>query len=118
MKNTIISCVVAVLCVVALCVTYASCTPKAEDVSTVSGAYADYLSEEEAAEYIGVSTELMQMMRTKLGYFKGAYMNYMYIEDGKQVESIVYNREALNEAVDKLNKEVGALNFKFLQEQK
>jgi aspartate ammonia-lyase len=117
MKNTIISCVVAVLCVIALCVTYASCTPGSAD-SAVSGAYADYLSEEEAAEYIGVSTEIMQMMRTKLGYFKGAYMNYMYLEDGKQVESIVYNRDALNEAVDKLNKEVGALNFKFLQEQK
>lgn len=117
MKNTIISCIVAVLCVVALCVTYASCTPKTEDTA-VAGAYADYLSEEEAAEYIGVPAEIMEMMRVKLGYFKGAYMNYIYLEDGKQIESIVYNREALNEAVEKLNKEVGALSFKFLQEQK
>ena len=118
MKNTIISCIVAVVCVVALCVTYASCTPKAENTAAVAGAYADYLSEEEAAEYIGVSAEIMEMMRIKLGYFKGAYMQYIYLEDGKQVESIVYNREALNEAVEKLSKEVGALSFKFLQEQK
>lgn len=118
MKNTIISCVVAILCVVALCITYAACTPKADDTSAVAAAYADYLSEEEAAEYIGVSAEIMQMMRVKLGYFKGAYMNYIYLEDGKQVESVVYNKEALNEAVEKLSKEVGALSFKFLQEQK
>lgn len=118
MKNTIISCVVAILCVVALCITYAACTPKADDTSAVAVAYADYLSEEEAAEYIGVSAEIMQMMRVKLGYFKGAYMNYIYLEDGKQVESVVYNKEALNEAVEKLSKEVGALSFKFLQEQK
>lgn len=117
MKNTIISCIVAILCVVALCVTYATCTPSA-DTASVSSGYADYLTEEEAAKYIGVPTEIMVMMREKLGYFKGAYMNYMYIDDGKQVQTIVYNRDALNEAVDKLSEETGALNFKFLQENK
>ena len=121
MKNTIISSVVAILCVIALCVTYAV-TAKNNAVGTQSAAEAansDYMTEAEAAAYIGVPENIMQMMREKLGYFKGAYMNYMYLDaDGKEVKSIVYNKEALNTEVEKLSKETGALSFKFLQEQK
>ncbi|MBQ5592773.1 MAG: hypothetical protein IIU80_07485 [Clostridia bacterium] len=113
MKNTIISCIVAILCVVALCVTYASCTPATEADTAV----ADYLTEAEAADYIGVTDEVMVMMRSKLGLFKGAYMTYMYLDaNGKEVTDIVYKKEALNEALDKIMEEHGAYNFKFLQE--
>ena len=76
MKNTIISCIVAILCVVALCATYAVCTPDTQTNVTV----AEYLTEEEAAEYIGVTGEIMTMMRSKLGFFKGAYMTYIYLD--------------------------------------
>ncbi|MBP3446832.1 MAG: hypothetical protein IJN78_08925 [Clostridia bacterium] len=113
MKNTIISCIVAILCVVALCVTYASCTPDTKADTAV----ADYLTEAEAADYIGVTDEVMVMMREKLGLFKGAYMAYMYLDaNGKEVTDIVYKKDALNEAVDKIMDEHGAYNFKFLQE--
>ena len=113
MKNTIISCIVAILCVVAVCVTYASCTPATQAEATV----ADYLTEAEAADYIGVTDDVMVMMRSKLGLFKGAYMVYIYLDDsGKEVTDIVYNKEALNEALDKIMSEHGAYDFKFLQE--
>lgn len=113
MKNTIISCIVAILCVVALCVTYATCTPDTKAETVV----ADYLTEAEAADYIGVTDDVMVMMREKLGLFKGAYMLYMYKDaSGKEVTDIVYKKDALNEAVDKMMEEHGAYNFKFLQE--
>lgn len=113
MKNTIISCIVAILCVVAVCVTYAACTPDTQAEVTVT----DYLTEAEAADYIGVTDEVMVMMRSKLGLFKGAYMTYIYLDaSGKEVTDIVYNKDALNEAVEKIMSEHGAYNFKFLQE--
>ncbi len=113
MKNTLISCIVAILCVVALCITYASCTPKTENASDVPA----YLTEEEAADYIGVTDEIMVMMRSKLGFFKGAYMTYIYLDaSGKEVTDIVYKKEALDKAVDEVMKENSALSFKFLQE--
>ncbi len=124
MKNTIISSVVAVICVAALCLTYAfvgrndAAAEPAETIAAVAENN-DYLTEEEAAAYIGVPTDIMQMMREKLGYFKGAYMHYMYLDaEGNEVKSVVYNKDALNDAVAKLSKETGALSFKFLQEQK
>lgn len=123
MKNTIISSVVAVICVAALCLTYALVgrNGSAEPADTVAAVAenTDYLTEEEAAAYIGVPADIMQMMREKLGYFKGAYMYYMYLDaEGNEVKSVVYNKDALNDAVAKLSEETGALSFKFLQEQK
>ncbi len=114
MKNTIVSSIVAILCVVALCVTYAVCTPKSESASVV----ADYMTEAEAAEYIGVTDEVMLMVREKLGLFKGAYMSYTYTDtNGKEVTDIVYNKEALDEVVQKMMDDHGALNFKYIQNQ-
>lgn len=125
MKNTIISSAVAIICVAALCLTYALVGKNSSDSVTPDNASAsiavndDYLTEEEAASYIGVPTDIMQMMREKLGYFKGAYMSYMYLDaEGNEVKSVVYNKDALNDAVAKLSEETGALSFKFLQEQK
>ena len=41
----------------------------------------------------------------------------MYLDaNGKEVTDIVYKKDALNEAVDKIMDEHGAYNFKFLQE--
>lgn len=114
MKNTIISSVVAILCVVALCVTYAVCTPATQNEKV----FDDYLTEEEAADYIGVTDEVMVMMRSKLGVFKGAFMTYIYTDaNGNEVTDIVYNKEALDKAVEKATAEYGAFNFKYLQEQ-
>lgn len=129
--NTIVSSVVAVLCVAALCITYALSgkapveTADDKDVTASPAAVSaaatndEYMTEAEAAAYIGVPTDIMQLMREKFSYFKGAYMNYMYTDSqGKEVKTVVYNKAALNEAVAKLSKDVGALNFKYVQESK
>ncbi len=112
MKNTIISSVVAIICVVALCLTYAFCTPKNETTEVIP----DYMTEAEAADYIGVSDEVMLMIREKLGLFKGAFMTYTYTDkSGKEVTDIVYNKDALDKAVEKMMNEQGGLNFKYVQ---
>lgn len=133
--NTIVSSVVAVVCAAALCVTYATvgkkaaapeATTAADQAVTVSpeavaaaANSGEYMTEAEAAAFIGVPEDVMVLMRDKLGYFKGAYMTYIYLDaNNKEVKSIVYNKAALNSEVAKLTKETGALSFKFLQESK
>ncbi len=113
MKNTIISSVVAILCVVALCLTYALCTPKNETAKVTPA----YMTEAEAADYIGVSDEVILMLREKLGLLKGAYIIYTYTDtNGKEVTDIVYKKDALDKAVDKIMAEHEGLDFKYVQE--
>lgn len=134
--NTIVSSAVALVCAAALCVTYATVGKKAAapaETTTAAGQAVtaspeavaaaansdEYMTEAEAAAFIGVPENIMVMMREKLGYFKGAYMNYIYLDaNNKEVSSIVYNKAALNTEVAKITKETGALSFKFLQEKK
>ena len=117
MKNTVIASIVAVLCTAALCVTYAVKSPA--NVKEISAVAADttYMTEAEAAEYIGVTDDVMKMMREKLKSFEGAYVSYYYTNaEGKEVNDIVYNKAALDKAVEKIMKDQGALNFKYIQE--
>lgn len=117
MKNTIIASIVAVLCTAAICVTYAVKSPA--DKKEVSSVAADttYMTESEAAEYIGVTDDVMKMMRVNLKSFEGAYVSYYYTDaEGKEVNDIVYNKAALDKAVEKVMKDQGAFNFKYIQE--
>lgn len=117
MKNTIIASIVAVLCTAAICVTYAVKSPA--DKKEVFSVAADttYMTESEAAEYIGVTDDVMKMMRVNLKSFEGAYVSYYYTDaEGKEVNDIVYNKAALDKAVEKVMKDQGALNFKYIQE--
>lgn len=117
MKNTVIASIVAVLCTAAICVTYAVKSPA--DKKEVSSVAADttYMTEAEAAEYIGVTDEVMKMMRENLKSFEGAYVSYYYTDaEGKEVNDIVYNKAALDKAVTKIMSEQGSLNFKYIQE--
>lgn len=115
MKNTIIASIVAVLCTAAICITYAVKAP-AEKKSAIAEDNT-YMTESEAAEYIGVTDEVMLMMRKNLKSFEGAYISYYYTDaDGKEVNDIVYNKVALDKAVEDIMKNQGALNFKYLQE--
>ena len=132
--NTIVSSAVAIVCVAALCVTYAVSGKKTapEAATTVDQAVTaspeavaaaansdEYMTEAEAAAFIGVPLDVMQLMREKLGYFKGAYMTYIYLDaDQNEVTAIVYNKAVLNTEVAKITKEIGALSFKSLQEKK
>ena len=114
MKNTIIASVVAVLCTIALCITLGAKLPKAE---TTAVADSKYVTEQEAAEYLGVTEDVMTMMRDKLKFFEGSYMSYTYVDDkGKEVSVLVYDKEALDDVMDKLMKDQNKLNFKYIQE--
>lgn len=117
MKNTIIASIVAVLCTAAICVTYAVKSPANKKEVSAVAADTTYMTEAEAADYIGVTDEVMKMMREKLKSFEGAYVSYYYTDaEGKEVNDIVYNRAALDKAVSKIMTEQGALNFKYIQE--
>ena len=116
MKNTIIASIVAILCTAAICTTYAVKSPAKKADSAVS-TDTTYMTEAEAADYIGVTDEVMKMMREKLKSFEGAYVSYYYTNaDGKEVNDIVYNKTALDKAVQKIMSEQGSLNFKYIQE--
>ena len=116
MKNTIIASIVAILCTAAICTTYAVKSPAKKADSAVSSD-TTYMTEAEAADYIGVTDEVMKMMRENLKSFEGAYVSYYYTNaDGKEVNDIVYNKAALDKAVQKSMSEQGSLNFKYIQE--
>lgn len=114
MKNTIIASIVAILCTAAVCVTLAVKAPSQSEASANDNTY---MTETEAAEYIGVTEEVMQLMRKNLKSFEGAYISYYYTDNnGNEVNDIVYEKDALDDAVEKIMKEQGALNFKYIQE--
>jgi len=116
MKNTIIASIVAILCTAAICTPYAVKSPAKKADSAVSSD-TTYMTEAEAADYIGVTDEVMKMMRENLKSFEGAYVSYYYTNaDGKEVNDIVYNKAALDKAVQKIMSEQGSLNFKYIQE--
>jgi len=115
MKNTLIASIVAILCTIAICITYGVCAPKADEKTVAE--YGDYVTEAEAADYLGVTEEIMQLMREKLKYLEGTYMEYMYVNDGgEEVTIIVYNKEDLSAKVSELQSKNGILNFKFIQD--
>lgn len=115
MKNTIIASIVAILCTAAVCVTLAVKAPSQSEAAADKDN--TYMTETEAAEYIGVTEEVMQLMRNNLKSFEGAYISYYYTDNnGNEVNDIVYNKDALDDAVEKIMKEQGALNFKYIQE--
>lgn len=117
MKNTVIASIVAVLCTAAICVTYAVKSPSNVKETSAVASDTTYMTEDEAAEYIGVTDDVMKMMREKLKSFEGAYVSYYYTNaEGKEVNDIVYNKAALDKAVEKIMKDQGALNFKYIQE--
>lgn len=117
MKNTVIASIVAVLCTAAICVTYAVKSPSNVKETSAVASDTTYMTEAEAAEYIGVTDDVMKMMREKLKSFEGAYVSYYYTNaEGKEVNDIVYNKAALDKAVEKIMKDQGALNFKYIQE--
>lgn len=115
MKNTIIASIVAVLCTLAICITYAVSTPKKADNAVVE--YGQYLTEAEAADYLGVTEEIMQIMRERLKYLDGAYMKYIYVDDnGQEVTILMYNKDKLDAKMAEVSAKSGTLNIKYLQE--
>lgn len=118
MKNTIIASVVAILCTLAICITYGVCTPKETEKTAVAAAgESKYLTEKEAAEYLGVTEEIMQIMRERLKYLEGSYMKYMYVNDkGEDEVILVYNKDKLDAKFAEIASKSSTLNFKYFQE--
>lgn len=112
MVKTIIKCAVAVLCTVAICVTIFVCTGKSEETAP------DYMTEAQAAEYLGVSAERLEIMRKNLKYLEGAYVSYSYEENGEVVTVYMYSKQALNDTMAELMDNEGRknINFKYIEQ--
>lgn len=116
MKNTIIASIVAVICTAALCLTFIFAGGKS-NAEPAAASDDKYVTESEAAEYLGISEEVVQMLRVNLKKLEGSYMSYTYTDEaGKEVTKIVYDKDKLDDAVAALMKDTGALNFKYIQE--
>ncbi len=112
MVKTIIKCAVAVLCTVAICVTIFVCTGKSGETAP------DYMTEVQAAEYLGVSAERLEIMRKNLKYLEGAYVSYSYEENGEVVTVYMYSKQALNDTMAELMDNEGRknINFKYIEQ--
>ena len=112
MVKTIIKCAVAVLCTIAICVTIFVCTGKSEETAP------DYMTEAQAAEYLGVSAERFEIMRKNLKYLEGAYVSYSYEENGEVVTVYMYSKQALNDTMAELMDNEGRknINFKYIEQ--
>lgn len=113
MVKTIIKCVVAILCTVAICVTVFVCTGKADKNVTP-----DYMTEAQAAEYLGISAERLEIMRKNLKYLEGAYVSYSYEENGEIVTVYMYSKQALNDTMAELmdSEAKKNINFKYIEQ--
>lgn len=130
--ESLIKPVVSLVCTAAICITGAACVnkalkndtapaepvPVAESAPAVSAENDNaYLTEAEAAKYIGIDAGRMAIMRKNLKMFDGAYMFYSYVgEDGKQVEIVMYQKDKLDSVMEKNMKDKGSVNFKYLEE--
>lgn len=114
MKKTIIKIIFAVLCTVALCVTIFVCT-KTDNTAT---SYNDYMTEAQAAEYLGISESRLKIMRKNLKYLEGAYMTYSYEENGEMVTVYMYSKDALNETINEMMDDNAkkSINFKYIED--
>lgn len=129
MTKTIVKSAVAVVCTAALCITYAtSNSKKAAPEKTVTSDTAvfetvepetSYISEAQAAAYIGISETALKTIREKTPQFiKGSYMTYTYYNDeGTEITTVVYNKAALDKVIDKLmNSDNKYINLRYIQE--
>lgn len=115
MKNTIVKSIVAVICTAAICVTMALTLPKSSGNTTATGK--EYMTASETAEYLGITEDVLEILRTDLKKLEGSYMTYTYLNDkGESVTEIVYQKSAVDSSIKALMDEAGAINVEFLQE--
>lgn len=128
MTKTIIKSAVAVVCTAALCVTYASSNADKKvkpdtkaDTAVIETVDPDtaYISEAEAAKYIGITETALKTIREKIPqYVKGSYMTYTYFnEKNEEVTAVVYSKKALDGVIEKLmNSNDNYINLRYVQE--
>ena len=117
MTKTIISAVVSVICTAAICITAFLCVNNyKKETAAVSN---DYMTEAQAAEYLGISENHLTIMRKNLKYLEGSYIVYSYVDDNdKDVSVSMYSKDELDKAVEKLmsKSSSSSINFKYIED--
>lgn len=117
MTKTIISAVVSVICTAAICITAFLCVNNyKKETASVSN---DYMTEAQAAEYLGISENHLTIMRKNLKYLEGSYIVYSYVDDNNQEVSLcMYSKDGLDKAVEKLmsKSNSSSINFKYIED--
>ena len=117
MTKTIISAVVSVICTAAICITAFLCVNNyKKETAAVSN---DYMTEAQAAEYLGISENHLTIMRKNLKYLEGSYIVYSYVDDNdKEVSVCMYSKDELDNAVEKLmsKSNSSSINFKYIED--
>lgn len=128
MKKTIITTIVSVICTAAICITAFLCVGKvvksrtdssAPDVKKSESQTPAYLTEAEAAAYLGIEEARLTILRKNLRYLEGSYIVYTYAdESGEEVSECIYSKSQLDKAVVKLmsDSKTSSFNFKYLEE--
>ncbi len=112
MNKVIIKSIVSIICAAAICVTIFLCSDNKE------ANYPDYMSETQAAEYLGIDEARLVIMRKNLKYLEGAYVAYSYEENGEMVTVYKYSKQALNDTMAELmaTDSKRNINFKYIEE--
>ena len=118
MKNSILASVVAIICTAAICVTAFLCVNnyKKDSAAVATG---EYITESEAADYLGITEKHLKIMRENLKYLEGSYIVFTHTNDkGEDVTECVYSKTELKEAVSKLMSDsaTNKINFKYIEQ--
>lgn len=119
MKNSILPSIIAVICTIAICLTAFLCVGKFTKEDTAKSNVSDYMTEAEAADYLGIDEARLTILRKNLKYLEGSYIIYSFAnESGEEVSVCMYSKSQLNKAVEKLmsDSKTNSVNFKYIEE--
>ena len=128
MNKTIITSIVSVICTAAICITAFLCVGKAlkpqpdADAAAIAKSESEapaYMTEAQAAAYLGIEESRLTILRKNLKYLEGSYIVYTYANDSGEEESVcIYSKAQLDKAIVKLmsDSKTSSFNFKYLEE--
>lgn len=120
----IITPAVSLVCTAAICITGAACVSKVvnkdkkDDGVSISAQSEDaYLTEAEAASYLGIDEARLSIMRKNLKYLEGTYIEYSFKgDDGEMTDVVMYQKAKLDSVMVELMKDKNTINFKYIEE--
>lgn len=119
MTKTIIHAIVSILCTAAICITAVVCVNNYKKDNASAVASSDYITEAQAADYLGISESRLVILRQNLKYLEGSYIVYAYTNDkGEDVSVCMYSKTDLKKAVSEImsDSSKNKINFKYLEE--
>ncbi|MBQ7595536.1 MAG: hypothetical protein IJU45_02595 [Clostridia bacterium] len=119
MKNQVLPAIIAVICTIAICLTAFFCVGKVTKEYSAKSGSSDYMTEAEAAEYLGIDEARLTILRKNLKYLEGTYMVYTFADDaGEEVSVCMYSKSQLNKVVEKLmgDTKTNSINFKYIEQ--